>query len=102
MTFTRCVCVCVCVRAQYRELSYIITHKYTPHKKEENCDDNQCLYSSEDLMDDWLIKLVSHWDATISRLVGDKGLRYKCAFFYNFHKNAVTLDFVITTDMQLY
>ena len=26
------------------------------------------------------LKLVSHWDATISRLVGDKGLRYKRDF----------------------
>ena len=26
------------------------------------------------------IGIVSHWDATISRLVGDKGLRYKCDF----------------------
>ena len=26
------------------------------------------------------IKLVSHWDATILRLVGDKGLRYKRDF----------------------
>ena len=29
----------------------------------------------------YLLKLVSaHWDATISRLVGDKGLRYKRIF----------------------
>ena len=26
------------------------------------------------------VKLVSHWEATISRLVGDKGLRYKRDF----------------------
>ena len=26
------------------------------------------------------LKLVSHWDATSSRLVGDKGLRYKRDF----------------------
>ena len=28
----------------------------------------------------FLLKLVSHWDATISRLVGDNGLLYKNDF----------------------
>ena len=70
-----CVCVCVCVRARNTVGSLANTHK----KEESIYDDNQCLYSSEDLVEDWL-KLVSHLDATISRLVGDKGLRYKCDF----------------------
>ena len=28
-----------------------------------------------------ILKLVSHWDAKILRLVADKGLQYKCDFF---------------------
>ena len=46
------------------------------------------------------VKLVSHWNATILELVGDKGLRYKRDFCH-FHI-AVTLDFVISTYIQLY
>ena len=32
----------------------------------------------------WISKLVSHWDATISRLDGDKGLRYIYVTFCHF------------------
>ena len=39
-----------------------------------------------------LFKLESHWDATKSRLVGDKGLRYKCVFLTIFTMRS--LDFV--------
>ena len=32
-----------------------------------------------------LLKLESHWDATISRLVGDEGLRYEATFCHFSH-----------------
>ena len=47
------------------------------------------------------LKLVSHWAATISGLVGDKGLRYKRDFlpFFTLRSH---WTFVIATYIQLY
>ena len=41
-------------------------------------------HPEKDPQTDWALKLVSHWDATISRLVRDKGMRYKYHFLQFF------------------